>query len=305
MSTPEKQNTRFETGIPDETSLSPQYSKEKVRAFVKGAEGQLLAFAHEERNAREKWSERIDKRTVGRIIDDARRIDKIGDRMLYIAKQLEGIPTKYDTLTPYSNVVRGASEEFIIDFTGLDCVTYVEAVLAMAHADSYDSFRKNLQNIRYARGEVSYGARNHYMTADWVPHNRGFVNDVTDALSDFRAQTVRKTLRLIDRDADGTKEAQPAEITFIPKGEISAIKGKIENGDIIIITSSRDDLDVRHTGLAEWHNGELYLRHAKQGKETQRDNTPLIPYLMGNRQFSGIQIIRPKKEKEESLVSAT
>lgn len=215
--------------------------------------------------------------------------------MLYIARQLQGIPTKYDTLTSYVNISKGAAEEFIIDFTGLDCVTYVEAVLAMAYANSYDAFQNNLRNIRYAGGAVSYGARNHYMAADWVPHNRSFTNDMTETLGKGRTQTVRKTLRLIDRDADGTKEAQAAEITFIPKEKIPTMKERIENGDIIIITSSRNDLDVRHTGLAEWHNGELYLRHAKQGHEIQRDNTPLISYLMGNKQFSGIKIIRPRQ----------
>lgn len=48
----------------------------------------------------------------------------------------------------------------------------------------------------------------------------------------------------------------------IPQERIADVASGIENGDIIAATSTVDGLDVAHTGLALWVEGELHLMHA-------------------------------------------
>ena len=48
----------------------------------------------------------------------------------------------------------------------------------------------------------------------------------------------------------------------IPQERIADVASGIQNGDIIAATSTVDGLDVAHTGLALWVEGELHLMHA-------------------------------------------
>lgn len=65
-----------------------------------------------------------------------------------------------------------------------DCLSLVETVLALARSLTAAQFVSELQSIRYRQGEPQFGARNHFMEADWLPQNlaRGVLADVTGAL---------------------------------------------------------------------------------------------------------------------------
>lgn len=65
-----------------------------------------------------------------------------------------------------------------------DCLSLVETVLALARADSAGDFAANLVRIRYRRGDISFGARNHFMEADWLPANieHGVLADISRTL---------------------------------------------------------------------------------------------------------------------------
>ena len=54
---------------------------------------------------------------------------------------------------------------------GFDCITFVETVLAIYSSSDIPSFRKNIRNIRYLEGEVSYTTRKHFPSTDWNPSN--------------------------------------------------------------------------------------------------------------------------------------
>ncbi len=65
-----------------------------------------------------------------------------------------------------------------------DCLSLVETVLALARANSMAGFVEELTRIRYRQGELAFGARNHFMEADWLPANieRGVLADVSRSL---------------------------------------------------------------------------------------------------------------------------
>lgn len=69
-------------------------------------------------------------------------------------------------------------EKLIIQPKTVDCVTFVEYVLAQALGSS---FTENLQNIRYRDGIINgYPSRLHY-TSDWIDNGvrHGFLQDIT------------------------------------------------------------------------------------------------------------------------------
>ena len=69
-----------------------------------------------------------------------------------------------------------------LDF--FDCLSLVETVLALARSLTAAQFISELQSLRYRGGEPQFGARNHFMEADWLPQNlaRGVLRDVTGSL---------------------------------------------------------------------------------------------------------------------------
>src|SRR5438105_15363237 len=71
-------------------------------------------------------------------------------------------------------------EVFTVSLDRFDCVTYIETVLALAHASSPDEFVDRLRKIRYDKGRIEWERRNHYMTA-WIRNNarEGFVKSVS------------------------------------------------------------------------------------------------------------------------------
>lgn len=66
-------------------------------------------------------------------------------------------------------------------FDGFDCTTFVETVMALSLARDAADFERLMDLIRYKDGVVSFGARNHFPDADWIPNNAraGFVRDIT------------------------------------------------------------------------------------------------------------------------------
>ncbi|MFT2109868.1 N-acetylmuramoyl-L-alanine amidase-like domain-containing protein [Marinomonas sp. 2405UD68-3] len=67
----------------------------------------------------------------------------------------------------------------LIRFDVFDCTTYIETVLAGAMSPSVNEFMPNLMKLRYKNGEVSFVARNHFPSKDWIPNNQDKLMDVT------------------------------------------------------------------------------------------------------------------------------
>ncbi|MBJ7536717.1 N-acetylmuramoyl-L-alanine amidase-like domain-containing protein [Marinomonas transparens] len=91
--------------------------------------------------------------------------------------------------TPYGDGSLGEGENGLYDkdplirFDVFDCTTYVEAVLAGAISTSIDDFMPNLMALRYRDGKVSFMARNHFPSADWIPNNQGLLTDITKVVA--------------------------------------------------------------------------------------------------------------------------
>ena len=227
--------------------------------------------------------------------------------MLEIGKFFLGTPYTTGTLE-----TKGA-EHVIVNLRQVDCVTFVENVIALAwhlrsHKKSFNAFRKLLQKVRYRQGRVQgYASRLHYFS-DWIRDNqrKGIVKEVT---MEIGGKPLKKAVGFMTAHPDlyprlgdeaNFRKMKAAERTistrslaFIPKKKVRQVEDRIRDGDIIAITTTAEGLDVQHVGFAARVRHRIHLLHAssREGKVVLSKET-LYRYLMQSRARSGVMVAR-------------
>lgn len=254
----------------------------------------------------------------------AQRVDtlSLGDAMASIGRSFVG--TAY---VPGTLEAEGP-EHLVINFRGLDCVTFVENVLALSRfsrgdfgsdvdpdllladrASAERAYEILLAEHRYRDGTLNgYASRLHYFT-DWIGDNerRGFVRDLSAELGgiedsepiDFMSTHTDAYRQL--GDPENLRRVRLAETrlsgagrSYLPQDRIESAAAGIRNGDIIAATSTVTGLDVAHTGLALWIDGELRLLHAPLvGEAVQISEVPLADRVRRISGQDGIIVARP------------
>lgn len=224
-----------------------------------------------------------------------------------IAEQFLG--TKYQ-----ANLLdRSSHEKLVVTLEQLDCVLFVETVLAIARGVavedySYQTFVDRLQNQRYRNGELpEYCRRLHYFS-DWIIDNqtRGNVQDISLDLGgvsqkktlNFMSKNRQRYPLMVNNDANYQcivdRESQLAEVTvnYIPKSRINRVYSQLQPGDIIAVATNIPGLDFTHTGFVYRHpNGRIGLIHASPaGRVTiARD---LQRYVSNVKNSIGVVVVR-------------
>ena len=227
--------------------------------------------------------------------------------MLEIGKFFLGTPYLTGTLE-----TKGA-EHLVVNLRELDCVTFVEKIVALAlylktQEKSYEAFRIILQKIRYRQGRLQgYSSRLHYFS-DWIHDNqkKGIVRDVT---AEIGGRSLRKTINFMTKNPNlypplknvaNFRKMKSVERTIsrrslylIPKRALRRLEDRIRDGDLIAITTNTEGLDVQHVGLAARVKNRIHLLHASstEGKVVLSKKT-LYRYLMQSRARSGIMVAR-------------
>jgi hypothetical protein len=192
---------------------------------------------------------------IGRLIDEARSLPLVAQRIDFISSKLLGIRYQAHTL------IGGPKhpERFVVRDDAFDCVTFCEVVLAAAIARNLSEFEISLRRIRYEHGNVRWHRRNHYF-ADWAQRN--IDNRICRPVEMAQSVTYTKTVNW--HRALGKRQVS---IVGIPKAVFLANQGLLAVGDIIGFTSRRPELDYFHTGLVAFgSDGTLLLRHASQSR---------------------------------------
>jgi hypothetical protein len=232
----------------------------------------------------------------------------IGEAMAALGRTFVG--TRY---TPGTLELEG-EERLIVNLRELDCVTFIENMLAIARitragTPDYDSFKRELVRIRYRGGVLTgYASRLHYFS-EWIADNeeKGILDDVTLAIGgvpdtgaiSFMTRNVAAYRQLSDEGV--VDEIRSIEMTlsgrerhYIPQDQIDAVAHNIRNGDIIAATSTLEGLDIAHTGLALWVDGRLHLMHAPLvGSVVEISELPLADRLKRIEAQDGIMVARP------------
>ena len=213
-------------------------------------------------------------------------------------------------------------ERLVVNLRALDCVTFVENVLALARLSRTldpqalgdttalrQAFRAELQGIRYRGGRLDgYASRLHYFS-EWLSDNetRGTMEEITAELGgtvdpepvQFMSSHPDAYRQLEDQDV----LAQIAQIEarlgrleryYIPQDEIDEKAHLIQTGDIIAATSTVSGLDVAHTGIAVWKDGVLRLLHAPLvGSSVELSERSLAERIQSIAGQDGIMVARP------------
>jgi hypothetical protein len=232
----------------------------------------------------------------------------IGEAIATLGRTFVGTPYEPGTLELEGD------ERLIVNLRELDCVTFIENVLAIvrvvrAGTPDYDSFKRELVRNRYRDGVLSgYASRLHYFS-EWIADNeaKGIVDDVTldiggvqdtgaitfmtqhqDAYRQLADTAVVAEIRGIEATLTGR------ERFYLPEDAIAAAEQNIRNGDIIAATSTLEGLDIAHTGLALWLDGRLHLMHAPLvGSVVEISEVPLAERLQRIDAQDGIMVARP------------
>lgn len=195
--------------------------------------------------------------------------------------------------TPYmiDPLGEGANGQFsqnpLYRFDGFDCTTFVETVISLALSHSSAEFKNTINQVRYKNGLVSYEARNHFPSVDWIPNNTraGFVRDITKEVAGSAtklSQTwIEKGAWFSRKGVDYQQLAQQfstelGKIPYISKEDILSkpeLVNRIPSGSVFHVVRPNWDLkaaigtqlDVSHEGFLIREEGKLYMIHASNG----------------------------------------
>lgn len=233
-----------------------------------------------------------------------------GELILRIGLDFEGTPYVAKTLD------NNSEESLIINLREFDCTTFVENCLAIALTlksgqPSFEQFSAQLEKIRYRNGRLNgYTSRLHYFS-EWITDNeaKGIVTDVTAKLGgikhpvllsfmgahpDYYPQLKEDPSQVI-RIKHIEQQVSAKQFYFIPKEKITEHELEMKDGDIVALVTKIPGLDVSHLGLVCKKSGVIYLLNASSsGGKVELTRRPLIEYLKGIKNATGIFVIRAK-----------
>jgi hypothetical protein len=213
-------------------------------------------------------------------------------------------------------------EGLVINFRGLDCVTFVENAYSLARflklgganalatrPVAEAAYARLLAELRYRGGVLDgYPSRLHYFS-DWIADNtrRGLIVDITAQLGGVRDD---EPINFMSTHPDAYRQlGDPANLAavratevelnargrmFVPEARIADVAAGIQDGDIIAATSTVAGLDVAHTGLALWVDGTLHLLHAPLvGDSVEISIVSLAERIVSISGQDGIIVARP------------
>lgn len=236
---------------------------------------------------------------------------KTGDRIATIASYFLDAPYVGGMLD--TDPEKG---EFLrVNFRQLDCMTFVETVLALhntlkdEHPD-FSTYQAMLTSIRYRDGVIAgYTSRLHY-TTDWLFENRKrkhlrfvrmgcaakpFAPDVYFMSTHPASYPLLKdSPEDVKKMADHEARIRTLRLAYLPKDKLTASDSFLQTGDIVAFTTSYSGLDFSHLGFVIREKNKVYLLHASTtGKKVQKSSLSLKDYLSDIKKHTGIVVARP------------
>jgi hypothetical protein len=230
------------------------------------------------------------------------------------------VGTPYVAHTLEAHLREGGSastvEPLTLSLTRFDCVTLVEACLAVARVarrpgdPTWERFAHEVERMRYRGGtRGDYASRLHYFS-EWIAdgERRGLVRDlgaelggVEDArplrfMSEHRGSYVALAddgvLRVV-AEAERRLDDRPRRV--VATARIAAVADRIETGDVLAFATSIPGLDVTHAALAHRDaRGVLRVLHAPlSGGSVEVTAVTLPEYVAAIRRSTGILVARP------------
>ena len=217
------------------------------------------------------------------------------------AKLFVGIPYVAGTLEK-------APEQLVIDFKGLDCITFVENAIALTLAKDESNYRHILQNLRYRQGIIDgYPSRIHYLS-EWLVRigRQGIFTQINNGGDlcfepDLHFMSSNpKYYAALKNDSTAVNAIAKKEAAFNDMKigfhfySKNAFEDRLlQHGDIVAFKSKKEGLDFDHLGLVVVENGQKLLLHASLDyKKVLITKESVKDYLMRIKKFDGVSIVR-------------
>jgi len=238
----------------------------------------------------------------------------MGERIVKIAKELEGTPYKSYTLEIDDRI-----ESPSVNFNGMDCWTFFETCLGFsrmldvpkASYSPHDLLRQ-IEWTRYRGGRCrgNYLDRLHYL-ADWYYDNnkRGTIRNITRSFPNTRMHNkcqemtiLWKSYRYLRHSPSLRKGMARHEarmnrmrVYMVPKHKVKGIESQLRNGDIIGIASRNNGGYCSHVGIiVKDAHGRARFMHASTTPHKVIIDTTISNYLYRYKKHAGILVGRPR-----------
>lgn len=223
--------------------------------------------------------------------------------------------------TPYMASPLGEGEGFDPDpplrYDAVDCLTFVEEVLALSLSTDDSQVPKLLEQLRYG-GKPTYEERNHLMEAQWLPRNmsKGFIRDVTRTYGGADVVRVRKSLTPLTWSSKSSASLQlppPArpigdfELEMIPLAKVMTRARAVPSGTLLVVVRSELPLKptrITHLGFVIQKSKRTYLRHAARNAFGRVVDEDLESFLLRNSRYTkwpveGVSLYAPRSQLED------
>ncbi len=197
---------------------------------------------------------------IGKLIEDAKALPTVSQRIAFISGALRG--ARYRAYTLIGGPYR--PEKFVVRDDGFDCVTFCETVLSAAIAHDLGEFETHLRAIRYHNGIVAWRERNHYFF-EWCRNN--VANKVCRWIAMDGGIEIKKTV-----DSQKGLSRRKFSMPVIPSAVFLANRKSLIDGDLVAFVTRQPNLDYFHVGFTAFgSHGELLLRHASETRHRVLD----------------------------------
>lgn len=199
----------------------------------------------------------------------AQNVAGLTARLEYFSRLMKGTPYKLGPMG--ESYLDSIENKPLVYMDSVDCVTYLEHVLAMALSPNENEIFNMLQKIRYKGGKIGYVNRKHYLLADWVSDSK-FARVMQVPGDTVVKRTMPKQNFFKAKKIKYETPDAPMDLRYLPYNRAVEMASKPYAGPLMVtgvaFVASANDLDATHTGFVIFRNGELpKLRHAAWKKQ--------------------------------------
>lgn len=191
----------------------------------------------------------------------------------------------------------------LMDFSRVDCMSFIEQVIALSFSNDLRETLSWLLRIRYRNGKPSFRNRHYTMVKGWIEANvrLGILTDITRSVGGSQVRVA--SVNLADRKKWNRRHKRRfkmmgrfaprgvAKVDYIPLENALSLGLKIPNTTLIHIISEHNRATpylVTHVGFMIHKNRAGFFRHASRTPSRRRvEDRPLRTYLKMLKQYYG------------------